>query len=68
MMLVAGMTLFGGMVEAALSRVLRPLRPFFPPEIAGFVVVMVGVTLGSRGPAMFWGSARRPASTGGTSS
>src|SRR5262249_24564881 len=49
MMLVAGMTLFGGMIEAALSRVLRPLRPFFPPEIAGFVVVVVGVTLGSLG-------------------
>jgi xanthine permease XanP len=49
MSLVLGMTLFGGVVESALSRLLRPLRPFFPPEIAGFVVVMVGVTLGSLG-------------------
>jgi xanthine/uracil permease len=49
MSLVIGMTLFGGIVESALSRLLRPLRPFFPPEIAGFVVVMVGVTLGSLG-------------------
>jgi NCS2 family nucleobase:cation symporter-2 len=49
MALVVGMTLFGGVVEAALSRALRPLRPFFPPEIAGFVVVVVGVTLGSLG-------------------
>jgi NCS2 family nucleobase:cation symporter-2 len=47
--LVAGMTLFGGFIEAALSRCLRPLRPYFPPEIAGFVVVVVGVTLGSIG-------------------
>jgi NCS2 family nucleobase:cation symporter-2 len=47
--LVGGMTLFGGAIEAALSRVLRPLRPYFPPEIAGFVVVVVGVTLGSLG-------------------
>jgi NCS2 family nucleobase:cation symporter-2 len=47
--LVAGMTLFGGLIEAALSRCLRPLRPYFPPEIAGFVVVVVGVTLGSIG-------------------
>jgi NCS2 family nucleobase:cation symporter-2 len=47
--LVVGMTLFGGVVEAGLSRLLRPLRPFFPPEIAGFVVVAVGVTLGGLG-------------------
>ena len=49
MPLVFGMTVFGGVLEATLSRVLRPLRPFFPPEIAGFVVVLVGVTLGSLG-------------------
>ena len=49
MSLVVGMTLFGGVIESALSRVLRPLRPFFPPEIAGLVVVVVGVTLGSLG-------------------
>jgi NCS2 family nucleobase:cation symporter-2 len=49
MSLVVGMTLFGGLIEALLSRVLRPLRPFFPPEIAGFVVVVVGVTLGNLG-------------------
>lgn len=47
--LVLGMTLFGGLVETALSRVIRPLRPFFPPEVAGFVVVVVGVTLGTLG-------------------
>jgi NCS2 family nucleobase:cation symporter-2 len=49
MALVVGMTLFGGVLEAALSRALRPLRPFFPPEIPGFVIVVVGVTLGSLG-------------------
>jgi NCS2 family nucleobase:cation symporter-2 len=47
--LVAGMTLFGGIVEMALSRLLRPLRPYFPPEIAGLVVVVVGITLGAIG-------------------
>jgi len=47
--LVLGMTVFGGLIETALSRVLRPLRPFFPPEIAGFVVLVVGVTLGALG-------------------
>jgi NCS2 family nucleobase:cation symporter-2 len=47
--LVLGMTMFGGAVEAGLSRVLRYLRPYLPPEIAGFVVVLVGVTVGSLG-------------------
>jgi NCS2 family nucleobase:cation symporter-2 len=47
--LVLGMTMFGGAVEAALSRVLRYLRPYLPPEIAGFVVMLVGVTVGSLG-------------------
>jgi xanthine permease XanP len=47
--LVLGMTMFGGAVEAGLSRVLRYLRPYLPPEIAGFVVMLVGVTVGSLG-------------------
>jgi NCS2 family nucleobase:cation symporter-2 len=47
--LVFGMTMFGGAVEAGLSRVLRYLRPYLPPEIAGFVVMLVGVTVGSLG-------------------
>lgn len=46
---MAGMTVLGGLVEIALSRGLRALRPFFPPEISGFVVVMIGVALGSLG-------------------
>ncbi len=47
--LVLGMTLFGGCVEAGLSRVLRYVRPYLPPEIAGFVVMLVGVTVGGLG-------------------
>ena len=47
--LVLGMTMFGGCVEAALSRVLRHVRPYLPPEIAGFVVMLVGVTVGGLG-------------------
>ncbi len=49
MSLVFGMTLFGGLVEATLSRLLRPLRPLFPPEVAGLVVTVVGVTVGALG-------------------
>ncbi len=47
--LMFGMTLFAGVVEIVMSRLLRPLRPFLPPEIAGFVVAMIGVTIGLLG-------------------
>ena len=47
--LMFGMTIFAGLVEIAVSRLFRPLRPFFPPEVAGFVVVMIGVTIGTLG-------------------
>ncbi|MEP6701475.1 MAG: solute carrier family 23 protein [Betaproteobacteria bacterium] len=49
MALALGMTMFGGFVEMCLSRVLKYLRPFLPPEIAGFVVVLVGLSVGSLG-------------------
>ena len=42
--LVFGMTVFAGAVEIGLSRALNRLRPYFPPEIAGVVVMLVGVT------------------------
>lgn len=49
MPLVVGMTIFGGLVGAAFSQLLRYLRPAFPPEVAGFVVIMLGVTIGAIG-------------------
>ena len=56
--LMFGMTIFAGFVEITVSRLFRPLRPFFPPEIAGFVVVMIGVTIGILGfRSMFASSA-----------
>jgi len=33
--LAFGMTAFGGLVETALSRLLRPLRPYLPPRSQG---------------------------------
>ena len=45
--LAFGMLAFGGLVEAGLSRLLRPLRPYLPPEISGLVVVLIAVALGS---------------------
>lgn len=45
--LVFGMTVFAGLVEVALSRALRKLRPLFPPEIAGLVVALIGLATGA---------------------
>jgi len=55
--LMFGMTIFAGLFEMGVSRLLRPLRPFFPPEIAGFVVVMIGVTIGILGFRSLLGTA-----------
>lgn len=43
--LLAGMLLFAGATEVLLSRLLPRMRPFFPPEIAGLVIFLVGLTL-----------------------
>ncbi|MET0208286.1 MAG: solute carrier family 23 protein, partial [Burkholderiaceae bacterium] len=45
--LAMSMTAFAGVIECALSRLLRPLRPYMPPEISGLVVVLIAVSLGS---------------------
>jgi len=44
--LVWGMTIFAGIVEIAVSRVWTRLRPFIPPEAAGLIVFLIGVTVG----------------------
>jgi xanthine permease XanP len=43
--LVFGMTAFGGLIETALSRLLRPLRPYLPTEISGLVVALIAVSM-----------------------
>ena len=47
--LVFGMTLAAGFFEVALARGLRYLRPWFPPEIAGLVILMIGMTTAAVG-------------------
>ena len=47
--LLFGMTVFAGIVEAALSPTLRRIRPLFPPELSGLVIFFVGTTVGSLG-------------------
>ena len=49
MSLVFGMTLFAGVVECALGRILPSLRPLFPPEVAGLIIVLIGLTNGTIG-------------------
>lgn len=43
--LLLGMLVYAGTAVALLSRVIHRLRPLFPPEIAGFVVLMVGLSV-----------------------
>jgi len=47
--LLFGMTVFAGLVEAALSPILRRIRPLFPPELSGLVIFFAGTTVGSLG-------------------
>jgi xanthine permease XanP len=44
--LVAGMTLFGGLVQFVIARLIHRLRPWLPTEVAGFAMLMSGLTLG----------------------
>lgn len=47
--LLFGMTVLAGLIEALLARMQRYMRPFFPPEIAGLIVVMVAFAFGAVG-------------------
>jgi NCS2 family nucleobase:cation symporter-2 len=44
--LVFGMIMFAGVVQALMATALPRLRPFFPTEITGFVVFMIGLGMG----------------------
>jgi NCS2 family nucleobase:cation symporter-2 len=52
---VFGMTIAAGLLEMAMSRVLRRLRPIFPPEIVGLVILLVGVATGLVGLRLVFG-------------
>ena len=47
--LMGGMTMFGGAVEAALSRSMYRLRSLLPPELAGVVILLVAIGNGMVG-------------------
>ena len=43
---VAGLTIIAGCTEMVLSRCIRALRAYVPPEIIGVVITLLGITLG----------------------
>ncbi len=47
--LVAGMTIFAGVLESALAPLLNRLRAIFPPEVSGLVILMIGLSVGLGG-------------------
>lgn len=49
MALMFGMTAFGGLLESALSRLLRRLRPYLTTEISDLVVILIVVSMCSLG-------------------
>ena len=53
--LVFGMTCIGGLAQIGLSRLIRRFRAFFPTEIAGLVVAVVGLGMAPYGVKMFFG-------------
>jgi xanthine permease XanP len=59
--LLAGMTLVSGLFGVVLSRLMGRLRPFFPAEVTGTIVMMVGLALIPVTVSRFLGIAESPA-------
>jgi xanthine permease XanP len=55
MPLVFGMTMFAGFVEMGLSRIITRMRPYFPAEISGICVMLIGLILGVLGMRLLLG-------------
>ncbi|SFK54580.1 solute carrier family 23 protein [Falsiroseomonas stagni] len=61
---VAGLTLAAGITQVGLSFLVQRLRPYLPTELAGLVVLMIGLVLGLLGLRLMTGfgpGARNPA-------
>ena len=54
--LVLGMTLLAGLVEMALAPLMRRARSLFPPEVAGLIGLLVGITSGAVGLKLVLGA------------
>ncbi len=60
--LLFGMTVFAGLLEAAISRALSRLRAFLPTELSGLVVFMIGIAAGIGGVRLMYGEGAAPVS------
>jgi xanthine permease XanP len=58
--LVFGMTIFAGVLEAALAPFLNRLRAIFPPEVSGLVIFIIGLSGGIAGLRMILGAGAAP--------
>jgi len=58
--LLFGMTLFAGTLEVLFSRLLNRVRPYFPTEISGLVIFMIGISAGMAGLRLMFGSSAEP--------
>ena len=61
--LVFGMTMFAGVLEAALAPLLNRLRAIFPPEVSGLVIFVIGLSGGIAGLRTLFGSNAAPVLT-----
>ncbi len=59
--LIAGMTIVMALGEALVARLLKPLRGWFPPEVCGVVVLMLGVSIATPALKHFTGATLDPA-------
>lgn len=50
--LLMGMLVFAGLIILALAPVMRRLRPMFPTEVSGLIVLLVGISSGLAGVRM----------------
>lgn len=55
MPMIFGMTLLAGVFEVALAQVIRRMRAFFPAEISGLCVLLIGTLLGILGIRLLFG-------------
>jgi NCS2 family nucleobase:cation symporter-2 len=53
--MVFGMTLLAGLFEILVAQVIRKMRPFFPAEISGLCVLLIGTLLGVLGIRLLFG-------------
>lgn len=53
--LVFGMTIFAGVLEAAVAPLLNRLRAIFPPEVSGLVIFIIGLSGGIAGLRTLFG-------------